>query len=272
MSCIKLLNSLELVNKRVINSFIADSLKRAIKSDVMLDQTKNHSPLLKLGILHDLNIRESFMPSEATQQTWEQLKRQIYRTLFHRIVSFDTRQTLQQILETAKSPNLESSGSLATLTMPCLVNSERVFQEIKGYTDVMERTAVKKNASGGFFDLQKMFDKDVISFQDPEERVILAADIDSDKLTEIKEAEGSTDSADELDGEESEAAEIKKREDQHGEIIEMIRAININTHNVYSPIRNQHTCNIYFKYRNLANYFSLCATLICDSPKSIAKT
>lgn len=272
LNSLKVLSSLELVSKRVVNLFISEALKKALRADVMLDQTKNHHPLLRLCLLHELNIRESFMPSEEAQQTWEQLKRQIYRTLFHRIVSFDTRQTLQQVLEIVKSPSIESNESLTDLTISSLVNSERYFQEIKGYNEIMQKVAVQKQSKDEFLKLQKMFDTNLILMQDPEESVVMNIDADIEKIVEKKDPEISSDSNDEQEGDEKESDVAKEKETTFREVMESIRYTNKNTHKMYSPIRNQYSCSFHYKLVQLQYYFGLCATLICDSPNSIAKT
>lgn len=227
--------------------------------------------MTRTSSLHFLNVRDSFLPGEESRWTWEQTKIQVYRLFFHRMVSLETKKTLEEVLQMLeKDP--EGTEYSMTLSLFKLYSPEMVSYDIAGYKNSFTLAMAQDSDKEELYRLQKLFDRDHKSFEDEEERIakLFLGDEGSKKNP-------ATDEKPESEEEETDEAKnimqaaIDREQKESDRMARKLKGVNQKSFNLIDLFRNKTVVVLRTKLALIENYIDLCSMIITNVPDSIPR-
>lgn len=226
-----------------------------------------------------LNVRDSFLPGENSRWVWEQTKRQIYKMLFHRIVSLETKRTLEDILSLVLYQQTQPDFSVR-VNMAKLFSPEFSIRDILGYKNSFKLAIEEESAREGLLWIQKMFDKKTFNMEDEEERVarlILDEPIKLKEDEKEKEEEGqasqvqSSSEKSLLQPIDKKNEELEYQKELELEAQEFTKA-NREEHQVIDLILNKTVLALREKLTAIDNCIDVCSMVVTDNPDSFLRS
>lgn len=220
-----------------------------------------------------MNVRDSFLPGEESRWVWEQTKRQIYRMVFHRMVSLDIKNTLDDILQMLLRNGCPEYH--ININLGKLYNTEMISNDILGYKNAIRLATTEDVGKNELKMLQKLLDKGQLSplLEDEEElvaKVILAEDPTPNKEPD-KEKDDEPDKKSPFKENEALIAKLEYPINLE-KATEKLAEYNKKTFNTFNLFRNKSMFAFREKLQAIENCIDMCSMMITNAPGTLAKS
>jgi hypothetical protein len=225
-------------------------------------------------MLHFLNVRDSFVAGEEGRWTWETTKRQLYRLVFHRMVSLETKRCLEDILRLLTKDDMPEYRMSMSLFK--LYSGEMVYHDITGYKNGLKLASTQDTIRDDLYKMQKLFESGLKTDEDEEEKIanVILTDEAGKKSAKLDEKDSKADSDDDNEADAKDAF----TEDDEAYLSDIARTckeleiMNTQKYRTINLFRNKHMVVLRDKLSLIDNYFEICSTMITNAPGSIAKS